>query len=85
MCKYCMLLPYGTIGEMVSENNSIGSIKDGSQIFDVSLNRYVSSSDNVRNNYLELYLACKTDSGEVFNVKSKSIKIKYCPMCGEKL
>ena len=85
MCKYCELT---TISEREFRNemnlNSIMTIKDGSQIFELYLNRYISESDRIRRALLIMYLGVKLDDG-YYSVKTKELKIKYCPFCGEKL
>lgn len=80
MCKYCELK--GSGNEQTNEPISIMNIKDGSQIFDLFMNRCISKRK--RRNELILDLSCLV-YGSTYNVKSKSIKIKYCPFCGEEL
>lgn len=85
MCKHCALKTVNEkIGEKTTDGKSIGRIKDGSQIIDLYLNRYIIEKDNVRKNNLVLDLSFDLDGNE-FIVKDKYIKIKYCPFCGEEL
>ena len=85
MCKYCKLTVCNkTIGEETNRDGLIISVKDGSQIIDCSISRDICESENFRSNHLMLDLSVKIDSF-VYPVKSKAIKIKYCPFCGEKL
>lgn len=85
MCKYCKLKDLGR-GELHnSENYIILSIKNGNQSMDVMFNRYVDNELNIHDSELILdYGVSLSDSG-FYPVKSKAIKIKYCPFCGEKL
>lgn len=81
MCKYCELKQSGG-NEQTNDTISIMSIKDGSQLFDLFMNRCI--SERKRSNELILDLSCLLN-GSAYNVKTKAIKIKYCPFCGEKL
>lgn len=81
MCKYCKLTQERG-NEKTNDVISIGKIKDGSQLLDLSLNRYI--SDKSRSNELILDLSCVIGDA-VYNVKIKEIKIKYYPFCGEEL
>lgn len=80
MCKYCKLITYN--GEQSNDVQSILKLKDGSQIFEIYLNRYKAKS--VNNNELLLDYDITID-GCVHTLKEKRIKIKYCPFCGEEL
>lgn len=85
MCKYCDLT---TIREHEFRNernlDPIVCVKDGSRITDVLFNRYIVTNEKIRRAELILESGVIIEGG--FNlVKSKSIKIKYCPFCGEKL
>lgn len=85
MCKYCKMRTLNErIGEKSNDNPTITTMKDGSQIFEVSLDRYIIEGDGTRNNWLWLGLAVDTGEGSIY-LKEKHIKIKYCPFCGEEL
>lgn len=84
MCKYCKL-------SEVNDNekwcdNVIGETKDRSIMFSISINRYTLKSENI-NRAVIMMSEDVTPSYEksYINVKTKSIPIKYCPFCGEKL
>lgn len=81
MCKYCKMTQERG-NEKTNDLVSIVKIKDGSQLIDLSLNRYI--SDKSRSNELVLDLSYIIDNA-VYTVKTKEIKIKYCPFCGEEL
>lgn len=85
MCKYCDLVE---IGNNEFSNNlgdgTILSIKDGSRVTDVFLNRYIVGKNRTNKSALVMDSAVKV--GEAYyTIKSKEVKIKYCPFCGEKL
>ena len=85
MCKYCKLKTLNeAVGEKVSDPTTIGKLKDGSQTFEISLNRYIVEKDDIHRSELMLDLICKGNGG-VIHVKSTYIPIKYCPFCGEEL
>lgn len=81
-CKYCKLNDYGD-GEWNNDSQLIEKIRDGSQIFEILLNRYVLESDDNRIAELILELNVETPHG-LMSVKDRHIEIKYCPFCGEK-
>lgn len=85
MCKYCDLKEIGD-KEFVNDVNlsSIVSIKDGSHVSELYLNRYVLDSDNIHRSTLILETGVKLYDG-YHTIKTKELKIKYCPFCGEKL
>lgn len=85
MCEYCKLETLNAnIGEKSNGCKTIGKIKDGSQIFETYLERYVVESEGVRNTYMGLELGVGIDRCE-YSVKTERIQIKYCPFCGEEL
>ena len=87
MCKFCKLkLENEYIGEYTT-NETIGKIEDGSQIFEVSLNRYIVEDDNTHSAELVLNYGVRVNKrcDDVYAVSDTEIKIKYCPFCGEKL
>lgn len=81
MCKYCKLT-HDRGYEKTNDPITIGQIKDGSQVFDLFMNRSV--TDKKRSSELVLDLGCNIN-GDMYNIKTKEIKIKYCPFCGEEL
>lgn len=84
MCKYCKLQ---NVNEQLGEFTTdmvISELKDGCQIFEVILNRYIVEKRDIHRSSLMLELS--VDLGDsVYTVKTKNIKIKYCPFCGEEL
>lgn len=84
MCKYCKLKTFNeAIGEKGSENITIGKVKDGSRIVQIYINRYIVKSENINRSELVIENVVNLDSEYVLG--EKSIKIKYCPFCGEEL
>ena len=81
MCKYCKLKETKIPGELTNDYRSIGSIKDGINIFSLIMNRYKCTS---RINELMLEQSVCINGAE-YVVKTKAIQIKYCPFCGEEL
>ena len=85
MCKYCKLKTLNKdVGERANNSISIARIKDGSQTFEVYLNRYILETDDIHRNILVL------DHGFTYgtnwlSLNEKSVEIKYCPFCGEEL
>ena len=59
-------------------------LKDGSQIFDLYLNRYIVETDDIHRSNSEINISVDMDGGE-YVLKHKEIPIKYCPFCGEEL
>lgn len=85
MCKYCKMETLNeSIGEKSTMNVSIGVVKNGNQVFEAYLNRYVIEDENYHKSSLVLAYDCEIDGG-LTCVKEKRIKIKYCPFCGEEL
>ena len=85
MCKYCDLAERDGI-ESFNGTPTIGRIKDGSQIYEIWFNRYICKSDKVHKNELVLAHSVKTSGSALLEtVNTKSIKIKYCPFCGQEL
>lgn len=84
MCEYCKLETLNEkLGEKSNNCKTIGIIKDGSQIFEVYLGRYKVEKNNYQENLLKMSLQVDVDGR--YPVKDKTIKIKYCPFCGEEL
>lgn len=85
MCKYCQLKTLNEgIGEKTNNCISIGKLMDGSQIFNLYLNRYIIEADDIHRNFLELELEVGYGNS-VISLGNKNIKIKYCPFCGKEL
>ena len=86
MCKYCKLVVFNEeIGEKGNWSPVIGSLRDGSRLIEISLNRYLVEEEEIHRNELVIdnYAVSVTKSRE--SLSEKHIKIKYCPFCGEKL
>lgn len=84
-CKYCKTVTVNEdLGERTNGCNKVISLIDGSTVLELQLNRYIVESQDKHDGELILEHAVKID-GSVFTVKQKSIKIKYCPFCGEEL
>lgn len=84
MCKFCKLT---TLNEDVGEKGAgrrLARIKDGRQIFDLYLNRYVVEDAGIHNSQLIIDLNIELDEGE-YAVENKQVDIKYCPFCGKEL
>lgn len=85
MCKYCKLKTLNKeIGEKSNNSVLIGKLKDGSQVFELYLNRYMIKTDNIHRNSLILELDVNYGNSSVC-LEEKYIGIKYCPFCGEEL
>lgn len=84
MCKFCKLTTISErLGEKTTENITIGKVKDGSRIARVYINRYIVETENI--NRSELIIENVVDLSGEYVLGEKSIKIKYCPFCGEEL
>ena len=84
MCKHCKV-------EVVSEkygektgNNIILRNVDGSRVDEVCLNRYIVETEGYHDASISIDISEKLDDAE-YLIKTKEIKIKYCPFCGEEL
>ena len=84
MCRYCKLENISKY-DKESVGGKIGKIRDGSQLFEVCMFRYINEETGTRQNELILELAGEAQYGGVYTMKTKKIKIKYCPFCGEEL
>lgn len=85
MCKFCNLTTLNKeTGEKSNECNRIARLRDGSQTFNVYLNRYMVEAENIKSSSLELDIEVATYNGH-FTVKESRIHIKYCPFCGKEL
>lgn len=86
MCKYCKLTEYAfSFDERVTEDGGIATIKDGSQVIEMYMSRDISESKKLHSNELAISLLVKVSPNEMYCVKTKAVKIKYCPFCGEEL
>lgn len=81
MCKYCKL-EQGNPGEMLNNAPTIGELKDGHQVIELLLNRYITDDTHVCE-LVVLQSLAPNFGGDI--IQSKSIPIKYCPFCGEEL
>lgn len=82
MCKYCKLEEEGNNEYVTSQ--TIKTIKDGSQIFEAYIFRDKHEPSNTDSSVLGISLSYEDDNG-CYTLKTKEIKIKYCPFCGEEL
>lgn len=91
MCKYCKyrdITEYDDGGfEKCNHNPRIMKVKDGHQIFELSLNRYTVDEEDGCNHELIFEIAARDPYNKkyVYTILEKHIDIKYCPFCGEKL
>ena len=84
MCKFCDLTILNEeVGELAADPR-LARIKDGSQIFDLYLNRYIVEEADIHRASLILDLEVKLGGGE-YTLKNKEVNIKYCPFCGKEL
>ena len=84
MCKYCKLEVIDDTGERLNNNPKFATIRDGSQHFDLSINRYIVDEDDIHRSELVMDLGVNV-RGQVYTVQEVHIPIKYCPFCGEEL
>ena len=87
MCKYCKLKNlYGDKNEKSNDCKTLLRLNDGNYRFEISLNRYIYELENIHRSELMLdtYVKPFYDTNMIV-VNSKSVKIKYCPFCGEEL
>ena len=84
MCKYCNFKHVNEyVGEKTNENTTIKRIRDGSHVIDLTLNRY-HNDDGYRAGELIVDQQVSLPDG-LYTVNQATIKIKYCPFCGEEL
>lgn len=81
MCNFCKMEVVNK-RESSNKHQPIMGIKDGSQLFELSMNRY--KVDNRKSNSLVIDL-CVMIGNDVYPVQTKEMYIKYCPFCGEEL
>lgn len=81
MCNFCKMEIVNK-RESSNKHRPIMGIKDGSQLFELSMNRY--KVDNRKSNSLVIDL-CVMIGNDVYPVQTKEMYIKYCPFCGEEL
>lgn len=85
MCKYCEThVEDEAIGEMTNDCAWIMSIKDGTRLMELWLNRYIVEKDGTHQNTLIMDNSVEFKNG-VYSMGQVAIEIKYCPFCGEKL
>lgn len=80
MCKYCDA-GNDTICGRTTNINDIMEIREGKLSFTVGIFRDISETD-ANDHYGDLYISFMADSTPI---SDKSIRIKYCPFCGEEL
>ena len=84
MCKYCKVRVFSKkYGEKIGNNIILRNV-DGSQVSEVYLNRHIVESDGISEASISIDISEKLDGAE-YLIKTKEIKIKYCPFCGEEL
>ena len=84
MCKHCKLTIVNSKFKEMQTIKNVLRLKDGSQIFDLYLNRYIVETEGIHRSNLEINISVNIDDGE-YVLKYKEIPIKYCPFCGEEL
>lgn len=84
MCKHCKLTIVNSKSKEMQTIKNVLRLKDGSQIFDLYLNRYIVETEGIHRSNLEINISVNIDEGE-YILKYKEIPIKYCPFCGEEL
>lgn len=83
MCKFCELSCERVVdGERINQYHIIGEIKDGRQVFEMRLWRYIHGETHESD--LLLQYGIETGDG-IRDLEEQHIKIEYCPFCGEKL
>lgn len=84
MCKYCDFDEVNDLEKSVG--GTLLEIKDGSETIEIYFNRTVYNNRSEENDtYLALIKMFTLPNGQVYEVNSKYMDIKYCPFCGEKL
>ena len=84
MCKYCEMMHVNTeTGECHNDIPTICEVDLGTLHSELMLNRY-DDKMGCKTNQLIVGVYVDTDAG-YNSMGSKSIEIKYCPFCGEKL
>ena len=84
MCKHCKLTIVNSKSKEMQTIKNVLRLRDGSQIFDLYLNRYIVETEGIHRSNLEINISVNIDNGE-YVLKYKEIPIKYCPFCGEEL
>ena len=84
MCKHCKLTIVNSKSKEMQTIKNVLRLKDGSQIFDLYLNRYIVETESIHRSNLEINISVNIDESE-YILKYKEIPIKYCPFCGEEL
>lgn len=84
MCKYCSFT-FTNEEEKITRGDNIIKIKDGRNLLDVYLFRYHTNDGDSRLNQIALDRCVEVETGELVDVESHVIDIKYCPFCGEEL
>ena len=84
MCKHCKVEVFNEKYGEKTGNNIILRNVDGSHVSEVYLNRHIVESDGISEASISIDISEKLDDAE-YLIKTKEIKIKYCPFCGEEL
>ena len=84
MCKFCDLTILDEEAGELAAGPRLARIKDGSQIFNLYLNRYIVEEADIHRSSLILDLQIELDGG-LYTLKNKEVNIKYCPFCGKEL
>lgn len=86
MCKYCRLKEINKkLGELTSDNLTIGKLRDGSRLSQVYINRYIVATEDIHRSELVIEDVVKLSNNEMYSLHETRVKIKYCPFCGEEL
>ena len=82
MCKHCKVEVFSEKYGEKTGNNMILRNVDGSRVDDVHLNRHIVETEEYHDASISIDISVKLDYAECL-IKTKEIKIKYCPFCGE--
>ena len=84
MCKYCKVEVFSEKYGEKTGNNMILRNVDGSRVDEVYLNRHIVETEGNHDTSISIDISVKLDDAE-YLIKTKEIRIKYCPFCGEEL
>lgn len=84
MCKFCKLEIDGSPLKEKTTAKNVLRIKNGYQVFELYLRRYVVELKDIHESSLEINTAVILGDGE-HTLATKEIPIKYCPFCGKEL
>ena len=84
MCKHCKVEVFSEkYGEKIGNNIILRNV-DGSRVDEVYLNRHIVETEGYHDASISIDISVKLDDAK-YLIKTKEIKIKYCPFCGEEL